>query len=183
MECDGEVSYIWWPSRDTVLYVGPMLVKEQDVVKGVWSRAEQPDKVKKVASTDGLGFEASHYSFYPSRAEEQLAYVGVKGLEYLDYEERVIYRYTNLEARTPLAWNESRERDILCRPGWHLQGRSGRRVKMAEDRKTKIVATLGPACRDVGTLERMIAAGMDVARINASHATPEAMREEIQGPA
>lgn len=51
---------------------------------------------------------------------------------------------------------------------------------MAEERKTKIVATLGPACRDVGTLERMIAAGMDVARINASHATPEAMREEIQ---
>ena len=51
---------------------------------------------------------------------------------------------------------------------------------MAEDRKTKIVATLGPACRDVGTLERMIAAGMDVARINASHTSPEAMGEEIR---
>jgi len=107
VECDGEVSFIWWPSRDTVLYVGPLLIKGQDVIKGVWSRAEQPDRVKKVASTDGLGFEESHYSFYPSRVDEQLAYVGVKGLEYLDYEERVIYRYTNLEARTPLAWNEA----------------------------------------------------------------------------
>jgi pyruvate kinase len=53
-------------------------------------------------------------------------------------------------------------------------------MKVAEERKTKIVATLGPACRDVGILQRMIAAGMDVARINASHASPEAMGEEIK---
>ena len=53
-------------------------------------------------------------------------------------------------------------------------------MKMAAVRKTKIVATLGPACRDVGTLERMIAAGMDVARINASHASHDVIREELQ---
>jgi hypothetical protein len=105
-DCDGEVSFIWWPSRDTVLYVGPLLVKEQDMVKGVWSRVEQPDRIKKVASTDGLGYSAAYYSFYPSRRDGRLVYVGEKGLEYLDYEERVIYRYPQLEARIPLAWNE-----------------------------------------------------------------------------
>ncbi len=105
-ECEGEALFVWWPSRDTVIYVGPLLVKEQDVVKGVFSRVEQPDMIKKVASTDGLGYETSYYSFFPSRRDALLAYVGEKGLEYLDYEERVIYRYPDLEARTPLAWNE-----------------------------------------------------------------------------
>ncbi|RJP31070.1 MAG: pyruvate kinase [Actinobacteria bacterium] len=46
--------------------------------------------------------------------------------------------------------------------------------------KTKIIATLGPACRDAATLERMIEAGMDVARINASHASHEVIRDEVQ---
>jgi pyruvate kinase len=35
--------------------------------------------------------------------------------------------------------------------------------------KTKIVATMGPACANIETLEKMIDAGLDVARINASH--------------
>ncbi len=38
-------------------------------------------------------------------------------------------------------------------------------------RKTKIVATLGPASRDERTLRQLIKAGMDVARINLSHGT------------
>ncbi|MEE2672146.1 MAG: pyruvate kinase [Myxococcota bacterium] len=39
-------------------------------------------------------------------------------------------------------------------------------------RKTKVIATLGPACDEVSTLVAMIEAGMDVARLNFSHGSP-----------
>src|SRR6185312_15480274 len=40
-------------------------------------------------------------------------------------------------------------------------------------RRTKIVATIGPASRDAETLARMVEAGMDVARLNFSHGSAE----------
>ena len=38
-------------------------------------------------------------------------------------------------------------------------------------RRTKIIATLGPSCRRPGVLEQLVAAGVDVFRVNLSHAT------------
>jgi pyruvate kinase len=47
-------------------------------------------------------------------------------------------------------------------------------------RRTKIVATIGPASRDQDTLARMIEAGMDVARLNFSHGNREIHSENAQ---
>ncbi len=44
-------------------------------------------------------------------------------------------------------------------------------------RRTKIVATIGPASRDPEILVRMVAAGMDVARLNFSHGSHDEHRE------
>src|SRR6476646_4973379 len=41
------------------------------------------------------------------------------------------------------------------------------------ERRTKIVATIGPASHDPEILVRMVEAGMDVARLNFSHGTHE----------
>ena len=46
-------------------------------------------------------------------------------------------------------------------------------------RKTKIIATIGPTSRDRGTLERLLASGMDCARLNFSHGTLEEHAEVI----
>jgi pyruvate kinase len=47
-------------------------------------------------------------------------------------------------------------------------------------RRTKIVATIGPASRDLETLTRMVAAGVDVARLNFSHGTREMHAENAE---
>jgi pyruvate kinase len=47
-------------------------------------------------------------------------------------------------------------------------------------RRTKIVATIGPASRDPETLARMIEAGMDVARLNFSHGNLEIHAENAE---
>jgi pyruvate kinase len=44
-------------------------------------------------------------------------------------------------------------------------------------RLTRIIATIGPACADIGTISDLIRAGMDIARLNLSHGTPESHRE------
>jgi pyruvate kinase len=47
-------------------------------------------------------------------------------------------------------------------------------------RRTKIVATIGPASREPETLLRMVRAGMDVARLNYSHGTREEHAETVR---
>jgi len=47
-------------------------------------------------------------------------------------------------------------------------------------RRTKIVATIGPASRDPETLLRMVQAGMDVARLNYSHGTLDEHAETVR---
>ena len=52
-------------------------------------------------------------------------------------------------------------------------------MKHAEIRKTKIVATIGPACDSVEMLQDMIRVGMNVARLNLSHGTHDAQYESL----
>ena len=47
-------------------------------------------------------------------------------------------------------------------------------------RRTKIVATIGPASREPETLLRMVQAGMDVARLNYSHGTLDEHAETVR---
>src|SRR5581483_10064451 len=47
-------------------------------------------------------------------------------------------------------------------------------------RRTKIVATIGPASREPETLARMVQAGLDVARLNFSHGTRELHAENAE---
>src|ERR1700739_3628335 len=47
-------------------------------------------------------------------------------------------------------------------------------------RRTKIVATIGPASRDPEVLVRLVEAGMDVARLNYSHGTLDEHAETVQ---
>ncbi|GAB4428956.1 MAG: pyruvate kinase [Anaerolineae bacterium] len=56
-------------------------------------------------------------------------------------------------------------------------------IRITETRprkKTKIVATIGPASDNPATLRRMINAGLDVVRINFSHGKPEAVVELVK---
>ncbi len=47
-------------------------------------------------------------------------------------------------------------------------------------RRTKIVATIGPASRDPEVLARLVEAGMDVARLNYSHGNPDEHAETAE---
>ena len=51
---------------------------------------------------------------------------------------------------------------------------------MHPSRRTKIIATIGPASRDPEVLVRLVEAGMDVARLNFSHGSLEEHAETVQ---
>lgn len=46
--------------------------------------------------------------------------------------------------------------------------------------RTSIVATLGPACRELALLTRMVAAGADVLRVNGAHVAPDEVGEWVR---
>ena len=50
---------------------------------------------------------------------------------------------------------------------------------MSEHRRTKIVATIGPASRSVETMVELIGAGVDAFRLNFSHGTREEHVENV----
>ena len=50
---------------------------------------------------------------------------------------------------------------------------------MRRRRRTRIIATLGPASSDRDTIGRLFVAGADVFRINMSHTSPDRMRELV----
>src|SRR5215510_4485997 len=52
----------------------------------------------------------------------------------------------------------------------------GESVEMRRLRRTKILATLGPASSDAAAITRLFQAGADVFRINMSHTAPDRMR-------
>ncbi|MDE2148767.1 MAG: pyruvate kinase [Gammaproteobacteria bacterium] len=70
-----------------------------------------------------------------------------------------------------MAWEiEWKPATILLRRPWPAQ--SFRRFVPVTLRRTKIVATLGPATDDPDVLKRLLAAGVDVVRLNFSHGQP-----------
>src|SRR5919201_4259911 len=78
-------------------------------------------------------------------------------------------RGTGREGRTPSIVGSGRAVHRLRRP-----------IRWPGMRRTKIVATIGPASREPETLVRMVEAGMDVARLNYSHGTVEQHAETIR---
>ena len=51
---------------------------------------------------------------------------------------------------------------------------------MRRMRRVKIIATLGPASNDIGVIEALARAGVDVFRINMSHASHDLLRETVR---
>ena len=51
---------------------------------------------------------------------------------------------------------------------------------MSTNKKTKIVATLGPACSTRTVIKEMIDAGVNVFRVNFSHADYEDVKEKVE---
>src|SRR5205814_7819207 len=80
-------------------------------------------------------------------------------------------------ATTAAAWSPPAHRRRSCvRPTSRTRAsscvpRSAARGRRRAMRRTKIVCTIGPASCTVEQLDRLTAAGMDVARLNFSHGT------------
>ena len=61
----------------------------------------------------------------------------------------------------------------LVLPSINLFKRNQKRKRINMPRRTKIVATLGPATDDREVLKNVLAAGVNVVRLNFSHGIPQ----------
>src|SRR5918911_5471949 len=61
-----------------------------------------------------------------------------------------------------------------------FSSRASARLGRMLARHTKIVATLGPATDQPGILDQLVAAGLDCARLNCSHGTPDDLRRRAR---
>src|SRR5262249_36610126 len=68
-----------------------------------------------------------------------------------------------------------------CRPAGRADAAGAKPQLMRRLRRTKIVATLGPASSDRRVIASLFEAGADVFRINMSHTTHARMRELVGG--
>jgi pyruvate kinase len=75
---------------------------------------------------------------------------------------------------------KKRQRAVGCRVRDAIACSTGRRVTLVLDRRTKIVATIGPAQDPEGALEQLLDAGVDVLRVNLSHATPREQAARVR---
>ena len=76
------------------------------------------------------------------------------------------------------AFLEQQHAALLARQCLTSSGATGNSLKM---RRAKIVCTIGPASQSQEMLEQLLAAGMDVARLNFSHGTHDQHRQVIEG--
>ena len=79
-----------------------------------------------------------------------------------------------LQSRVPMLQTAARRR-----PPGHARASVAKPKLMRRLRRTKIVATLGPASSDRSMIASLFRAGADVFRINMSHTTHERMRELV----
>ncbi|MBC7231069.1 MAG: PD40 domain-containing protein [Actinobacteria bacterium] len=115
--CKEEPLFLWWPRLDKTLYVAAWRPSDQAATRAVWFEVGDTGEEKKAASSESLGDDAARYRFYPSRRMARVAYIGDKGLEYLDYDAGRIYRFTRVSAACPLAWDEAGNGILYCGEG------------------------------------------------------------------
>src|SRR5258707_164370 len=77
------------------------------------------------------------------------------------------------------SWNSSKARPCRRSPCCRRAPQQDH-TDMDTARRTKIVATLGPATDDPAVMSGMIEAGLDVARINFSHGTRDSQRKRVE---
>jgi pyruvate kinase len=53
-------------------------------------------------------------------------------------------------------------------------------LQLKKRSRTKIVATVGPACRSPEMLAELVMAGVDVFRLNMAHADPDERTESLE---